>query len=54
MKVHAEIYAAIRDCPKAYEEGTDAGMNGKDAADCPYKEGTPERLAWRAGFLGVS
>lgn len=54
MKVSKEVYRAIRKYPDAYDEGMEAAIQGVHPDECPYHEGTPQRCAWRAGYLGVS
>lgn len=53
MRIHKDVYKAIRKYPEAYDEGMQAYFDGLDGSACKYSDGSPQRIAWRAGFLGA-
>ena len=41
----------IKQDPKAWREGYDAGMRGDPLSSCPYSALSDEALAWSSGYI---
>lgn len=41
----------IRQDPKAWQEGYDAGKRGEPLSSCPYPVKSDEALAWSSGYI---